>query len=149
MQSDAVPGVPLTAKVTGVSGSTGGGGFFGSSGPLRQFDVTLKLDPTGVRLYPGTTVHLTISGTRLTDVLSVPGQAVFEQAGKPIVYLRQNGRFETQPVQVVRRTEDRVVITGLAEGAEVALVDPATVSATSGSPGSTLASGAAPARGRS
>jgi hypothetical protein len=121
--ADELPGVPFTAKITQVSGLAQED-FWGSSGPLRDFDVTLQLDHADPRLRPGTSVELVMAGTRVENVLHVPRQAIFEKAGKPIVYVRRGSRFEAVPVKPTNRTETRVAIEGLAEGTEVALVNP-------------------------
>jgi len=42
--------------------------------------------------------------------------------------------FEQRDVKVEQRTESRVVISGLPEGTEIALVDPTARTATTGSP---------------
>jgi hypothetical protein len=49
---------------------------------------------------------------------------VFARSGKNHVFLRLGDRFEQREVKVTQRTESRVVVEGLAEGAEIALVDP-------------------------
>jgi multidrug resistance efflux pump len=128
VQSDALPGVVLSAKVTAVAGMTGGyDDFFSSGGPLREFDVTLALDQATSGLRPGTTVHLVMAGKHVDNVLHVPRQAIFEKAGKPTVYLRVGDHFEVRQVKPLHRTETRVAIDGLDEGAEVALVNPDSV----------------------
>jgi HlyD family secretion protein len=121
--ADELPGVPLTAKITQVSGLAQED-MWSTSGPLRDFDVTLQLDHADPRLRPGTSVELVMAGTRIENVLHVPRQAIFEKAGKPVVYVRRGNRFEATPVKPTHRTETRVAIEGLAEGTEVALVNP-------------------------
>jgi HlyD family secretion protein len=121
--ADELPGVPLTAKIKTVSGLAQED-FWSMSGPLRDFDVTLQLDQADARLRPGTSVALVMAGTRVENVLHVPRQAIFEKAGKPVVYVRRGNRFEAVPVKPTHRTETRVAIEGLAEGTEVALVNP-------------------------
>lgn len=125
VESAAVPGVKLTAKVTSVSGLAQSD-FWGGSGPLRDFDLSLKLDQADARLRPGTSVRLLVAGTRVDNVLHVPRQAIFEKDGKPVVYVRTGDRFEAKPVKPTHRTESRVAIEGVPEGAEVALVNPDT-----------------------
>ena len=49
---------------------------------------------------------------------------MFEKNGKNFVFEKQGSRFERRDVNVEQRTESRLVISGLAEGTEVALVDP-------------------------
>lgn len=133
VESDSLPGRPLTAKVMAVSGMAQSEGMFSdSSGPLREFDVTLALDQSTEMLRPGTTVRLLIAGTKVDNVLHVPRQAVFEKNGKPIVYLRTGSGFEVRVVTLKHRTEARIALEGLEAGAEVALINPdkATKSAT-------------------
>jgi multidrug efflux pump subunit AcrA (membrane-fusion protein) len=139
VESDALPGSSLTAKVTSVSGMSASDDFFGSSGPLREFDVTLELGQAGAGLRPGTTVRLVMAGTRVDNVLHIPRQAIFEKGGKPVVYLRVGDHFDVRPIQATHRTESRIAIEGLPEGAEVALVNPDTVAAGATKPGSSAA----------
>ena len=54
----------------------------------------------------------------------MPRQAVFEKNGKNHVFVRKADRFEPREVKVVQRTESRIAIDGVAEGTEIALVDP-------------------------
>jgi len=127
LQSDALPGVPLTARVTAVSGAAQNDFFFGSTGPLRTFDVMLKIDQADPRLRPGTSVRIELSGTKVENVLHVPRQAIFEKAGKAVVFVRMGDRFEPKIVQPTHRTEGRVALAaadGLTEGLEIAMIDP-------------------------
>lgn len=65
-----------------------------------------------------------IEGKEISDALHVPRQAVFARDGKNHVFVKTGERFEEREVKVTQRTESRVVIEGLTEGAEIALVDP-------------------------
>jgi HlyD family secretion protein len=140
VSADELPGVPLTAKIKTVSGLAQSD-FFSASGPLRDFDVTLQLDRVDGRLRPGTSVELVMAGTRVENVLHVPRQAIFEKAGKPIVYVRHGARFEATPVKPTHRTEDRVSLEGLAEGTEIALVNPDVAAKAATKPGAPPAAG--------
>jgi multidrug resistance efflux pump len=119
--SNAAPGVDLAAKVSNVSGL---GRADRRAGPLRLFEVTLKLDRPDPRLLPGTSVDLVVTGRTIEDLLVLPRQAVFERDGKPIVFERTGPGFEPREVKVLHRTESRVAIEGVPEGGEVALIDP-------------------------
>jgi HlyD family secretion protein len=123
VESAALPQVKLSARVSAVAGLAQSD-WWGSSGPLRDFDVTLKIDQADPRLRPGISVQLLLAGTRVDNVLHVPRQAIFEKSGKPVVYVRVGERFEARAVKPTQRTESRVGIEGLAEGTEVALVNP-------------------------
>jgi multidrug resistance efflux pump len=121
--ADELPGVPLSATISAVSGLAQSD-FWSQSGPLRDFDVTLQLAKVDPRLRPGTSVELLMAGTKVENVLHVPRQAIFEKAGKPVVYVRHGDQFEATPVKPTNRTETRVAIEGLTEGTEIALINP-------------------------
>jgi multidrug resistance efflux pump len=125
VESPAVPNRKFTAKVTAVSGLAQSD-MWGMSGPLRDFDVTLKLDQANPLLRPGTSVRLVLAGTRVENVLHVPRQAIFEKNGKPVVYVRNGDRFDAKEIKATQRTETRIAIEGVTEGTEVALVNPDT-----------------------
>ena len=121
--SQIAPGSSLTAKVVSVSGQ---GRQDRMAGPLRQFEVLLKLDTPNPALLPGTSVRLTATGRKVDNVLLLPRQAVFEREGRPTVYERTGTGFEARQIKVLHRTESRVAIEGLSEGAEIALISPET-----------------------
>jgi len=121
--SKIAPDSPLTAKVVSVSGA---GRQDRMSGPLRQFEVTLKLEKPNPALLPGTSVELTATGRKVDNVLVLPRQTVFEREGRPTVYEKTATGFEARQVKVLHRTESRVAIEGLSEGAEIALISPET-----------------------
>ncbi len=130
IESDSLPGVPFSAKVTAVSGNAQTDYWSGSGGPLRTFDVTLQIDQHDVRLRPGTTVQMVLAGTRVENVLQVPRQAVFEKGGKPVVYVLSGDHYDALEVKPTHRSESRVAIEGVGgvfEGLEVTLVDPNTL----------------------
>jgi len=122
--ADVLPGRTFRGRVVTLAGLASRGGFFDSAGPLRQFDVSVGLEQPEPRLRAGTSVRALIAGTQVKDALTVPRQAVFEKNGKPVVYLRAGELFTPREVKVTHRTESRVALSGIAEGTEVALVDP-------------------------
>jgi multidrug resistance efflux pump len=95
-----------------------------SQGPLRLFDVVLALDTPDVALRPGTTVAIVAKGRQLDNILSIPKHALFEKDGKSHVYVRDAGGFTMKEEKIQHRNESRVVIEGVTEGTEIALVDP-------------------------
>ncbi len=117
-----------------------------AQGPLRLFDVVLALDAPDVSLRPGTTVAIVVKGRTLDNVLSIPKHALFEKDGKSLVYVRDAGGFTMKEVKIQHRNESRVVIEGIAEGTEIALVDPTRTPAASTGPVATPAA-ARPAAG--
>ena len=122
---DGLPGHPLAATVEAVASMVSRNGFFNAAGPVREFDVFLQLDTPHPRLRPGMSVQVTVAGRTLADVLQVPRQAIFEQEGETVVHVNVDGVFEVQRVTVVGSGEGSLAIEGVAEGAEVALLDPA------------------------
>jgi multidrug resistance efflux pump len=123
VHADAAPGRPFDARVATLAGLASRG-FGDPLGPQRLFDVVLRLDRPDPRLRSGTSVRGVIAGPEVDDVFVLPRHALFEKNGKPVVYARVGDRFEAREVKVVHRTESRVAIDGLAEGTEVALVNP-------------------------
>ncbi len=99
----------------------------GTSGPPwnRHFECKIALDGKAVELRPGLSARLEITTDTLHNVLWLPAQALFESGGKNFVFLRSGAAFTRKDVTLVRRNETRVVITGLHEGQQVALANPA------------------------
>lgn len=90
----------------------------------RSFDATFEFDPNGEQLNPGVTSRVTVRATNVKDALSIPRQALFQKEGKPVVYVKNGEGWEARAVQIKYLTESRAVVEGLAEGTEVALVNP-------------------------
>jgi hypothetical protein len=98
--------------------------------PVQYFAVILKLaktDPQAMK--PGQRVRATLFLQEREKALAVPRQAVFDQDGKKIVYVRQGGRrggrFEPVEVTLGPASMGRVVVEkGIAPGDFVALIDP-------------------------
>jgi RND family efflux transporter MFP subunit len=99
----------------------------GTSGPQwdRRFDCRISIDNPTVELRPGMTANIVITAETLKDVLWIPAQALFESGDRQFVYVRTpQGGFTTEDVKLVRRSESKVVLTGIREGQEVALANP-------------------------
>jgi HlyD family secretion protein len=110
-------------------GAVASRGEWWNAGSAREFDVTLELEGKPSELKPGQTLHLEVIAAPLENVVHVPRQAVFDQRGASVVYVRNGRTFEAREVKVVRRTETRAALEGLEEGIEVALVNPDETSA--------------------
>jgi len=133
VEIDALPGETFSARIGQLSGLANRASFFESASVTRLFDVTLQFDNPDPRLKAGGSVRVTLAGKDMPDALHVPRQAVFDKNGKNFVFVRAGDRFEQRDVKVEQRTESRVVISGLNEGTEIALVDPTARAASSGS----------------
>jgi RND family efflux transporter MFP subunit len=95
--------------------------------PVQYFAVVIQLDRTdrGV-MKPGQRVRGTVAIDQ-QDALVVPREAISEIDGKSMVWRRSANGFEAAQVELGAATSGRVVVTsGLAEGDQVALRDPAT-----------------------
>lgn len=114
----AVPGREFKGHVVSVGAGTG-------SSWERTFECRMALDEGAPELRPGMTSNILITVAALPDVLWVPSQALFDLDGRSFVYKRTGGGFTTHDVTLVRRSESQAVITGIEEGVEVALSNPA------------------------
>jgi HlyD family secretion protein len=123
---DALPGQVFTARVGSLSGLASRPTYFDVASVSRLFDVTFWFDDPDPRLRAGASARLVIEGSEIPDAIHVPRQAVFARSGKNHVFVQAGDRFEEREVTVTQRTESRVVLDGIAEGAEIALVDPNT-----------------------
>jgi hypothetical protein len=78
-----------------------------------------------VLLRPGLLADVEIIVEKIPNALHVPVQAVFEREGKQIVFVRKGSKFEMRPVEIARRSESTMVLSGGVQPEEiVALADP-------------------------
>jgi len=113
----ALPGRKFAGRVKVIGGTTGP--------PWdRYFDCRVSIDNPGPELRPGMSIRIRIQTGKLENVLWIPAQALFESDGRTYVYLRAGQGFVARDVKMVRRSEDKVVITGLQEGQQVAMASP-------------------------
>ena len=119
----ALPHQKIQGKVKDVAGAALQTFFFSDSGSSK-FSVVIALDHPDPQLRPGLTGVVAISAGELKNVLYLPPQAIFAKDNNPVVYVRQGSDFERQKIKITRRSETRIAVEGLAEGTEVALVNP-------------------------
>jgi hypothetical protein len=123
VQVDALPDRIFRGKVKTVAGLASRGGWWSGSA-TSKFDVALGLDKPDPELRSGLTVQAVIESGQTKDTLYVPRQALFEKDGKPVVYVKNGSGFEARQVKITSHTESQVAVEDLAEGTEVALVNP-------------------------
>ncbi len=123
LQVESLPGQSFEGKVKNIAGMASRGEFF-TGNVARQFETTFEIQKPDPRLRPGVTARVVIIGESLKNVLFLPRQALFEQEGKQIAYVKKRGTYVGKEVRVKQRTESQVVIDGLDEGTEVAMVNP-------------------------
>jgi HlyD family secretion protein len=93
----------------------------------RRFECKAGLDDQSPELRPGMSARVEITTETIRNAVWLPAQALFESDGKMFVYLRSGKTFARRDVTLIRRNETRVVLSGLREGQEVALANPADV----------------------
>jgi multidrug resistance efflux pump len=119
---DARPQPIYQAKVKSVAGMTSQANFMPDA--VRRFDVAFSLTDHNPGIRPGTSAEVIVHGAELKDKLYLPRQCLFEKDGKRVVYVKHGSRFDATEVKIAFRSDNQIVVEGLTEGTEVALVDP-------------------------
>jgi len=89
---------------------------------INVFDVEVAILDHDENLKPGMSASSDIIIERLPDIVSVPLEAVFENEGRTVVYLKNKKK---QEVEVGRRNDVAIEVTsGLQGGEEICLLDP-------------------------
>jgi HlyD family secretion protein len=91
--------------------------------PTRSFRAYAPIPHPDARLRPGMNGGMDIVINRIPNAISIPAKALFTRAGRPIVYLANNGHYRAVEVQVQARNPDELAITGIPAGSLVSLVD--------------------------
>jgi Cu(I)/Ag(I) efflux system membrane fusion protein len=113
----AMPGREFKGRVNLLGGSAG-------SSWGRTFNCRISLLDADDSLRPGMSVDVVINVETLKGVLWIPSQAIFDREGRRFVYKQTPEGFITHDVTLVRRTESQAVVTGIEEGATIALAAP-------------------------
>lgn len=119
----AVQGTSLPATIKSVAGASRRSDFFGWDS-TRMFDVSFQVTGSSANLRPGLTTQVRVTGDPIKSARYLPRQALFEQDGKPVVFVRRGRSFEPREVKISDRTETHIVVTDLPVGTEVALRNP-------------------------
>jgi RND family efflux transporter MFP subunit len=124
LQLDAIADRQFTGKIEHIG--TIATSDFSAGWPIpRNFDLEIAFDQTDARLKPGMTVQITVILDRVPDAIAIPAQASFLKSGQTVAYVWSGSRFEERPIQIERRSRDRILISsGLKQGDLVALKDP-------------------------
>jgi HlyD family secretion protein len=121
---DALPLQKFNGRIKSLAGMAASSSIFSDTSAIRSFDASFEFDPNGATLNPGCTAQVTIRGGTVKDALSLPRQALFQKEGKPSVYVKEAEGWKPLGVQIKYLTESRMVVEGISQGAEVALVNP-------------------------
>lgn len=120
---DAIPEREFTAQVALISPLAKPD--YSSWPPTRNFDVEVQLLEKDPRLRPGMTASPRIAVDRLADAMIVNAESVFQKAGRTVVYVLKDGKFEEREVVIARRSGTQVAVgRGLRAGERIARVDP-------------------------
>jgi multidrug resistance efflux pump len=119
----AVRGTGLPATIKNVAGASRRNDFNWWDS-TRMFDVSFQVTGSGATLRPGLTSQIRVTGAPIQRARYLPRQALFEQDGKPVVFVRRGRSFEPRPVRIANRTETHIVVADLDVGTEVALRNP-------------------------
>ena len=117
---DALPELAIPGKVREVSSLAEIRMEYPYTRSFRAFAAIPRPDP---RLRPDMNGGMDIIINRIPNAISIPAKALFTRAGKPIVYLAEQGRYRAVEVEVLARNPDEVAISGIPAGSTVALVD--------------------------
>jgi multidrug efflux pump subunit AcrA (membrane-fusion protein) len=113
----ALPGKTFHGHIKDLGGTTG-------SPWERRFECKLSLEDAAPELRPGMSARIVVTMETLKDVLWLPAQALFESDSRTFVYVKSGRGFVAHDVKLVRRSESKVVLTGLREGDAVSLASP-------------------------
>ncbi len=120
---DAYPEIRLSGKVTSVGTIASGGrrvNYF-----VRRVPVSIAIDGSDPRVLPDLTASADVVIGQQEETIIVPRQAVIEEDGRPVVYVRQAGAFAPREVAVgIASNTEISVVSGLQPGEEVALERP-------------------------
>jgi RND family efflux transporter MFP subunit len=100
--------------------------FKGGSTPEKTFPARATLKNLDPRLRPGMSATAEVTIERQPNQLLIPARASFDKEGKPAVWVQIGKNFVVRPIQIGKRNDEEMVITGgLKEGETVTLESPA------------------------
>jgi HlyD family secretion protein len=117
---DAFPDLKAQGHVYSVGALAAGGWRLNYY--IRSVPVDITIDTQDRRVIPDLSASGNIVLDRKENVLAVPLEALFQEGGKTVVYVRQRDRFQARPVETGERNGTQaVVLAGLAAGDEIAM----------------------------
>jgi hypothetical protein len=116
---DAFPEIVLAGKVRAVGALAFSGrrtNYF-----VRRVPVQISIVKPDTRVIPDLTASADIA-TSAAEGLILPREAVSDESGKSVVYVRQEAGFTAREVEIAGENNTQVAVSGgLQEGEEVAL----------------------------
>lgn len=121
---DAVPGAQLVGDVSWLSPIATL--VFTTLPPGKNFPAKASIGRIDEQLRPGMSATVEIIVERFPQVLVIPAKASIQIDGQPTVFVKQGTGFRPQHIEVgARSSNEIVVVSGLDEGDEIALENPA------------------------
>jgi RND family efflux transporter MFP subunit len=100
--------------------------FKGGSTAEKSFPARATLKNLDDRLRPGMSSTAEIIIERQPNMLLIPTRASFDKDGKPAVYVQEGKNYVVRPIEVGRRNDEDIIVTGgLKDGEVVTLESPA------------------------
>jgi multidrug efflux pump subunit AcrA (membrane-fusion protein) len=122
---DAIPDKEFEAEISWIS-PIAALIYKGGSTPEKTFPARATLKSLDDRLRPGMSSTAEIIIERQANQLLIPIRSSFDKDGKPAVYVQIGKQFLVRPIQVGRRNDEDIIVTGgLKEGETVTLESPA------------------------
>jgi multidrug efflux pump subunit AcrA (membrane-fusion protein) len=123
MRVDAVPDVVLTGVIEMISPIATL--VFRRFPPEKNFPANASIEKLDSRLRPGMSATVEIVIERRPDALIIPAKASFQVDGKPTVFVAQGAGYRRQPIEVLARNGNEIVVNDvLKEGQVIALENP-------------------------
>jgi HlyD family secretion protein len=120
---DAFPDLKLKGHVYSIGALAAAG--WRQSYYIRSVTVNIAIQSSDPRLIPDLSASGNIQIAAKQNVLTVPQEAVFNEGGKPTVWVKHAGEFQPRAVQLgMRNNTQFVVLAGLTGGEEIALQKP-------------------------
>ena len=95
------------------------------SSKIKVFPVEILLNESDKNLLPGLTVSCRIIMDKVEDVLYIPLDALFTEGDNSFVYKKKGAGYEKTEIETgINNTDYIVVVNGLKDGEEIALVNP-------------------------
>jgi multidrug efflux pump subunit AcrA (membrane-fusion protein) len=96
-----------------------------SKSKIKIFPVQIKIEGKSNSLLPGLTVSSKIKIQEIPDALFIPVESIFKEMGNNFVYVNTNSGFKRKDIKIGTANSDfAVVLEGLAENDEIALMNP-------------------------
>lgn len=122
---DAIPDKEFTATLDFIS-PIAALIFKGGATPEKSFPARATLKNLDPRLSPGMSASAEVIIERQPNTLMIPARASFDKDGKPAAYVQTGKSFVLRPIEVGKRNDDDIIVTGgLKEGEIVTLESPA------------------------